>query len=254
MWDPDLMKIPSRLLISPLLMASSAFHLPAQVPMDKIPAEFQAAVLEITKKPDFKFDTRTPPLQVRFSTMEKLFNHPRLAAAMWRYCQFSPTFFAFEEPGGKLYIDDAKGLHGKLTLVYHQPGTRVYLVDGLVEKGRMHNPFPVGAKMVTIYRYWEGPKGFESHLQTWTVLDSALLGIVSRPFRGFIQHRQQEFIAYINLCIATGGTFAEMSPEEFRDPVRREGDGIAVRQFEEVFGRPEALISHKSSSAAGHRH
>lgn len=222
------------------LLALSSVFLSGQVPMDKIPVRYQGSILAITRNPDFKFETRTAPLRVRFSTMEKLFNHPRLAAAMWRYCQFVPAFYASELPGEQLYIDDVKGLHGMLTLVYHQPGLRIYLVDGRVEKGRMHNPFAVGAKMVTIYRYWEGPQGFESHLQTWTTLDSALLGIVSRPFRGYIQRRQQEFIAYINLCIATGGTFADLDPEEFRDPIRREGDAIAVRQFEEVFGRQGA--------------
>ena len=227
-------RVPMRVL----LLTATWLCLPAaQLPLERIPAHYKAPVLEITQKPDFTFETSAVPARVRYATMEKLFDHPRLAAAMWRQCQFSPTFFAFERPGKSLTIDDSKGLRGTLTLVYQQPGTRVYLVDGRVEKGRMHNPFAVGARMVTVYHYWDSPKGFQSHLQTWTKLDSALLGIVSRPFRGYIQRRQEEFIAYITLCISTGGSFADLHPEEFRDPIRREGDPVAIRQFEEIFGR-----------------
>jgi len=232
---------PSRRWVSRMLQALIVVawtNLPAaQLPLNQIPAEYRVPVQEITEHPDFAFETSTAPAKVRYSTMEKLFDRPRLAAAMWRQCQFVPTFFAFEQPGRRLTIDDAKGLHGTLTLVLQQPGMRIYLVDGRVETGRMHNPFPVGARMVTIYRYWESEKGFHSRLQTWTKLDSALLGIVSRPFRGYIRRRQEEFIAYIMLCISTGGTFADLDPLEFRDPLRREGDPIAVRQFDEIFGR-----------------
>jgi hypothetical protein len=101
----------------------------------------------------------------------------------------------------------------------------------------MKNPFPVGAKMVTVYHYWEDGKGFHSQINTWTKLDSALLGLVSKPFKGYIRRRQEEFIGYITYCMSTGGTFADLHPEEFRDPIRREGDPLAIRQFEEVFGR-----------------
>ena len=67
-------------------------------------------------------------------------------------------------------------------------------------------------------------------------MDSALLGFLSRPFRKYIQHRQEEFIAYINGNIAQGAEFAESSPGEFREPIRREGDPVAIRQFHEAFG------------------
>jgi hypothetical protein len=223
--------------MSALLLVAGATLLRAQLPLDQIPVHYHAALLEITRKPDFAFETSTPPTKVRFRTMEQLFEHPRLAAAMWRYCQFVPEFYAFERPPQQLTIDDGKGLHGNLTLVHQRPGFRVYLVDGRVETGRMKNPFPVGAKMVTVYRYWEDDKGFQSHIQTWTKLDSALLGLVSKPFRGYIRRRQEEFIAYIMYCMSIGGTFAELHPDEFRDPIRREGDPIAIRQFEDVFGR-----------------
>jgi len=89
--------------------------------------------------------------------------------------------------------------------------------------------------MLTVYRYWDGPKGFETHLQTWTALDSALLGFLSRPFRSYIRQRQQEFIAYINGNIAKGGEFAQIDPLEFRGPLRREGDPNAIAQFDRIF-------------------
>jgi len=132
-------------------------------------------------------------------------------------------------------VDDAGGLRGTLTLAHREPGLRVYLVEGRVEKWRMGNPFPVGAKMVVIYKYSEGPKGFVSHLQTWTTLDSALLGTLTRPFRKYIQRRQEEFIAYIMGNMAKGGEFADRSAEEFLGPIQREGDPIAIRQFTEIF-------------------
>lgn len=208
-----------------------------QIPFDRMSPEHRAMAQAIFQKADFTFETRTPPARVRLAIMEQLFDHPRLAAAMWRHCQFVPSLFANESPEGQLQIDDAHGLKGTLTLAHRQYGQRVYLIEGRVETGRMNNPFPVGAKMVVIYRYWDGPKGFESHLQTWTTLDSALLAFLSRPWRNYIQRRQQEFIAYINFNIAQGGAFAELSPLEFRDPLRREGDPIAIRQFSEVFGK-----------------
>jgi hypothetical protein len=89
--------------------------------------------------------------------------------------------------------------------------------------------------MVVIYKYWDGPKGYQSHLQTWTTLDSALLGTITRPFRKYIQGRQEEFIAYIMGNMAKGGEFAESSYDDFLGPIQREGDTVAVRQFSDVF-------------------
>jgi hypothetical protein len=196
-----------------------------------------AAVQQVVQRPDFTFQTQTAPVKVRVEVMNRLFDHPRLAAAMWRHCQFSPTLYAFKSDQGVLTIDDAHGLKGTLTLALRKPGVRIYYIEGRVEAGRMGNPFAVGARMVVIYRYWSGPKGFESHLQTWTVLDSSILRLVTRPWRAYIQRRQQEFIAYIMNNMAQGGVFAEVNPQEFRGPLRREGDPIAIREFEEVFSK-----------------
>jgi len=218
-------------------LALPSLLLRAQLPFTQMAPQHRAAVESVLHKPDFTFETHTSPVPVRYETMEKLFDHPRLAAAMWRHCQFSPNFFAFEEPGRQLTIDDSQGLRGTLTLVYRQYGQRIYLIDGRVEKGRMGNPFAVGARMVVLYRYWEGPQGFQSYLRTWTTLDSALLGIISKPFKGYIKRRQEEFIAYINGNIAKGGQFAQIDPQEFREPIRKEGDAVAIREFGQVFGQ-----------------
>lgn len=207
------------------------------LPMEALAPHHRAAVQDILNRLDFTFQIHTLPKKVKLATVEKLYDRPRLSAAMWRFCQFVPTFYAFELPENAFSVTDTKGLHGTMTLIHRAPGYRIYIADGRVEAGRMKNPFAVGAKMVTAYRYWEGPKGFESHLQTWTALDSALLGFLSRPFRSYIQHRQEEFIAYIYNNIAQGSEFAEISPEEFRDPIRREGDPIAIKQFEDAFGK-----------------
>jgi len=214
-----------------------AFALQAQVPafLDQLPPVAQAEALDIVKRADFMFETQTQPKHVRLATMEKLFDHPILGAAMWRYCQFVPAFYAFIHPDGAWSIDDTRGLRGTLRLVYRRPGHRVYLVEGRAERGRLKTPFPVGAKMLTSYRYWEGKNGFESHLQTWTALDSAILGMVARPFRGYIKGRQDEFIAYINGNVATFGEFAEMSPGDFHGPLKRDGDPVALREFEALF-------------------
>jgi hypothetical protein len=195
----------------------------------------QAEARDIVAKADFVFETRTPPKHVRVATMEKLFDHPRVAAAMWRQCQFVPPFHAFIHPDGAWSIDDGKGLRGTLRLVYQRPGHRVYLVEGRAEKGRLKTPFAVGARMLTSYRYWEGKQGFESDLQTWTALDSALLGFVARPFRGYIKGRQDEFIAYINGNVATFGEFADLNPRDFYGPLKRDGDPVALREFEALF-------------------
>jgi len=206
-----------------------------QVPLNRMNLSNRLMAGEIIRKPDFTFKTETAPAHVRVATMEKLFDHPRLAAAMWRECQFAPRLYAFALPARGLIVDDANGLRGTLTLAYREPGLRVYLIEGRVEKWRMGNPFPVGAKMVVIYKYWEGAKGFQSHLQTWTTLDSALLGAVTRPFRKFIQRRQEEFMAYIMGNMAKGGEFADSSYEDFLGPIQREGDPVAIRQFLEIF-------------------
>jgi len=203
--------------------------------MDKLSIADRLVVQEIMRKPDFTFQATTEPRRVRLATMEKLFDHPRLAAAMWRECQFSPRLYAFALPARGLIVDDANGLRGTMTLAFREPGERVYLIEGRVERWRMGNPFPVGAKMVIIYKYKEGPKGFQSHLQTWTTLDSAVLGAVTRPFRKYIQRRQEEFMGYIMGNMAKGGEFAESSHDDFLGPLKREGDPIAVRQFMEVF-------------------
>jgi hypothetical protein len=205
--------------------------------MDQLNPVDRAQVENVIRRADFIFETRTSPKRVRLQAMEKLFDHPRLGSAMWRYCQFVPAFYAFTHPDGSWSIDDTRGLRGTLTLMHHSPGLRVYYVEGRAEQGRLKTPFAVGAKMVTVYRYWEGPKGFESHLQTWTALDSALLGIVARPFRGYIRGRQDEFIAYINGNIATFGEFAAVDPGEFHGPLKREGDAVALRDFESLFLR-----------------
>ena len=126
-----------------LLLSGS---LGAQVPLNDMSPQHRAWAESILHKPDFNFETRTAPVRVRLATMEKLFDHPRVAAAMWRHCQFAPGLYAFELPSGQLTIDDGRGLRGTLTLAHRQPGLRVYLVDGRVEKGRMSNPFAVGAQ------------------------------------------------------------------------------------------------------------
>jgi hypothetical protein len=231
-----------RFLIPALLLASSVFApaQPAQIPFDQLPPYWRETAKDIVARADFAFETRTQPKQVRLAAMEKLFDHPRLGAAMWRICQFVPAFYAFDEspvPGERWSIDDRRGLKGTLNLVLRRPGLRVYVVEGVAEKGRLKVPFAIGAKMVTVYRYWEGPKGFESHLQTWTALDNALLGFAAKPFRGYIRGRQDEFIAYINGNIATFGEYAMRHPEEFQGPLRLEGDPVALRDFETQFPR-----------------
>ncbi|MDR3672106.1 MAG: hypothetical protein P4L36_14760 [Holophaga sp.] len=206
-----------------------------QVPLDRMSLPNRLMAAEIVRRPDFTFRTETVPTRVRVATMEKLFDHPRVAAAMWRECQFAPKLYAHALPARGLVVDDANGLRGTLTLAFREPGLRVYLIEGRVEKWRMGNPFAVGAKMVVIYKYWEGSRGFQSRLQTWTTLDSALLGVVTRPFRKYIQRRQEEFMAYIMGNMAKGGEFAENNYEDFLGPIQREGDPVAVRQFSEIF-------------------
>ena len=223
-----------RALVSSLL----AFALQAQAPafLDQLSPGARAEALDIIKRADFMFETQTQPKHVRVATMEKLFDHPVLGAAMWRYCQFVPAFYAFIHPDGAWSIDDTHGLKGTLRLVYQRPGHRIYVVEGKAESGRLKLvPFTVGARMLTSYRYWEGKNGFESHLQTWTALESALVGVVARPFRSYIQGRQDEFIAYINGNVATFGEFAALSPRDFHGPLKRDGDPMALSEFEALF-------------------
>jgi len=220
------------------LLLGFILPLRAQVPFEQLPPEYREEVREIVAKADFAFQTRTEPKRVRVATMEKLFDHPRLGAAMWRHCQFVPRFYAITHPDGSWTIDDTRGLRGTLHLLLHQPGMRLYLVRGGADAGRLKSLSPgVRASMVTVYRYWDGPNGFESHLQTWTRLDSALLGFFSKPFRGYIRGRQDEFIAYINGNVATFGEFAELDSREFQGPIRQEGDPVAILDFDALFGR-----------------
>ncbi len=205
--------------------------------LDQLAPGARAEAEDIIQRADFIFETRTQPKQVRLATMDKLFDHPRLGAAMWRHCQFVPRFYAFVHPDGAWSIDDTRGLKGVLRLVLQRPGHRVYLVEGVAEKGRLPVPFAVKARMLTSYRYWEGKQGFETHLQTWTALDSAVLGVVARPFRGYIKGRQDEFIAYINGNVATFGEFADLRPQDFHGPLKRDGDLVALRDFEALFLR-----------------
>jgi hypothetical protein len=225
------MRILLTILLTGLLQAQSPAFL------NQLPPGAKAEALDIIQRADFVFETSTQPKQVHLATMEKLFDHPRLGAAMWRICQFVPSFYAFTHPDGAWSIDDTRGLKGTLRLVLQRPGHRVYLVEGRAERGRLKTPFAVGARMLTSYRYWEGKNGFESHLQTWTALDSAILGVVSRPFRGYIKGRQDQFIAYINGNVATFGEFADLSPMDFYGPLKRDGDAVALHDFETIFMR-----------------
>ncbi len=220
-----------------VIFASLAVVASAQPPvfLAQLPPAARAEAQDIVDRADFIFETRTEPKHVRLTTMEKLFDHPRVSSAMWRSCQFVPGFYAFIHPDGAWSIDDARGLKGTLRLVYQRPGQRVYLVEGLAEAGRLRTPFAVGARMLTSYRYWEGKNGFETQLQTWTALNSAVLGVMARPFRSYIRHRQDEFIAYINGNVATFGEFADRNPGEFRPALQRDGDPIALREFEALF-------------------
>jgi len=218
----------------PLALAWS-LALPAQIPFGDLAPVDRAEARAIVKGADFSFQTRTRPTRVALATMDQLFDHPRLGAALWRYCGFAPAFYARTRPDGYWTIDDGRGLTGRLRMIHRGPGLRVYLVEGRAEQGRLKVPFAVAARMAVAYRYWEGPQGFETRLETWTALDSALLGLLARPFQGYIRHRQDEFIAYINGNIATFGEFAQINPREFREPLLREGDATVLRDFDQIF-------------------
>ena len=218
----NLVSISRLSILSLLISVASTLPTVAQgkkkpFPIDLIPAAFRSQVQALVEQSDFQFQTSTVPKKVRAASMEMLFEHPRLSAAMWRHCQFAPSFFAFEETPNTFSINDTKGLTGRLTLLYSVPGHRIYWVQGKAEAGRL-KPFApaVGAQMITSYRYWETDKGFETQLDTWTKLDNALLGFLAQPFRKYVQGRQDEFIGYINSNIALFGESAEMNTAEFQ--------------------------------------
>ncbi|MBS1766866.1 MAG: hypothetical protein JST05_05610 [Acidobacteria bacterium] len=206
------------------------------LPLGQMAPSDRAQVEDIVARANFAFRSRTEPKRVHPATMEKLFDHPRMSVAMWRQCQFVPAFFASELSSRHWKLVDPTGLRADLRLVYARPGWRVYLVDGTAEAHRLGTPFSVSARMVASYRYWEGGKGFESEIQTWTALDSALLGFFARPFYGAIEARQDKFIAYINGNIASFGEAAELAPGDLLDRLRQEGDAAALRDFEALFG------------------
>ena len=186
-------------------------------PIDLIPAAFRSQVQALVEQSDFQFQTSTVPKKVKVASMEMLFDHPRLSAAMWRHCQFTPSFFAFEETPDTFFIDDAIGLTGRLVLLYSVPGHRIYWVQGKAKAGRLKPYAPaVSAQMITSYRYWENERGFETQLDTWTRLDNTLLGFLAQPFRRYLQGRQDEFIAYINSNIALFGESTELNSTEFK--------------------------------------
>jgi len=205
-------------------------------PIDLIPDSYRSQVQVLLERSDFQFKTSTIPKKVKLSSMEKLFDHPRLSVAMWRHCQFTPSFFAFEEAPNTFSIDDTKGLTGRLTLLYSVPGHRIYWVQGRAEAGRL-KPFApaVGAQMITSYRYWETEKGFETQLDTWTKLDNALLGFLAQPFRKYVQGRQDEFIGYINSNIALFGESTELNSIEFRDSGLILADPRIQRDFNRLY-------------------
>ena len=207
------------------------------LPWDRMSPSDQALARDVVHRANFTFQSRTPPKKVRLATMETLFDHPQVGMAMWRICQFVPPFFAFTYPDGSWTLNDGRGLRGHLRLIHKQPGWRIYLVDGVADSGRLKVPFTVKARMLSSYRYWEGKDGFETQLQTWTALDSALLGFVAKPFHGYIRKRQDEFIAYINSNIATFGEFADLDPAEFDAPLKRDGDAEVYREYQALFGR-----------------
>ena len=205
-------------------------------PIDLIPAAFRSQVQALVEQSDFQFQTSTVPNKVRAASMEMLFNHPRLSAAMWRHCRFAPSFFVFEETPSTFSINDTKGLTGRLTLLYSAPGHRIYWVQGKAEAGRL-KPFApaVGAQMITSYRYWETEKGFETQLDTWTKLDNALLGFLAQPFRKYVQGRQDEFIAYINSNIAHFGESIDLNTTEFQDSEILSSDTRTRKDFRRLY-------------------
>ena len=207
-------------------------------PIDLIPDSHRLQVQTLVVRSDFQFQTSTAPKKVKLSSMEILFDHPRMSSAMWRYCQFAPSFFAFEETPNTFFIDDAKGLTGRLVLLYSSPGHRIYWVQGRAEAGRL-KPFApaVSAQMITSYRYWESEKGFETQLETWTKLDNALLGFLAQPFRKYVKGRQDEFISYINSNIALFGESTELNTTEFKDSKLISSDPRIYRDYLKIYSK-----------------
>ena len=236
----NLVSISRLSILSLLIFVTSTLPTVAQgkkpFPIDLIPAAFRSQVQALVEQSDFRFQTSTVPKKVKAASMEMLFDHPRLSAAMWRHCQFTPSFFAFEEAPNTFSINDTKGLTGRLTMLYSVPGHRIYWVQGKAEAGRL-KPFApaVGAQMITSYRYWETEKGFETQLDTWTKLDNALLGFLAQPFRKYVQGRQDEFIGYINSNIALFGESAELNSIEFRDSGLILADPRIQRDFNRLY-------------------
>lgn len=225
------------LAIPPIVLAGICAPAPSQqLPLDRMEPGDRAQVEDILGRANFDFVSRTEPRRVRTATMEKLFDHPRMSVAMWRQCQFAPAFFAQEVSRRQWKLDDTLGLRADLRLIYGRPGWRIYLVDGVADKGRMGAPFAVAARMVASYRYWQGAKGFESEIHTWTALDSALLGFMARPFYGHIKAKQDQFIAYITGNIASFGEAADLAPRDFLERLRQEGDTASLDEYEALFG------------------
>lgn len=206
------------------------------LPLDRLAPADRAQVSDIVARANFDFTSRAEPRKVQAATMEKLFDHPRLSVALWRQCQFAPSFFALVSGPDRWSLDDTRGLRADLRLVYARPGWRIYLVDGHADRGWRGVPVAVTARMVASYRYWEGPKGYESEVHTWTALDSALLGFMARPFYGVIHARQEEFIAYINRNIAVFGEAAELAPSDFLPRLKQDGDAEACQEYQRLFG------------------
>ncbi len=207
------------------------------IPYDQLLPAFRLEAREVVAKAHFSFQARTQPRRVRVGTMERIFDHPRMGVAMWRGCGFVPDFSAFLHGDASWSLDDGRGLKATLWPIFQRSGHRIYYVEGLVESGRLKNPFDVRARMIVSYRYWEEQGRYISHLQSWTQLDSSLLGFAARPFLGFIKGRQEQFIEYVTSNIATFGEFAELRPVDFVGPLNRGGDAFALREFEQQFMR-----------------
>lgn len=238
----------SRLFLSALITVPIIAQAKMDFPLDLIPEYYRSQVQILVERSDFQFQTLTAPKRVKLSSMEILFDHPRMSSAMWRHCQFAPSFFAIEETTNTFFIDDATGLTGRLVLLYSSPGHRIYLVQGKAEAGRL-NPFApaVSAQMITSYRYWETEKGFETQLETWTKLENALLGYLAQPFRRYIQSRQDEFIAYINSNIALFGESTELNIAEFDYSMSMSLDPKAQESFRRLFKESFKKVKSKNS-------
>ena len=224
------------LLFSAITTVSLIAQEKKSFPLHMIPASYRSQVQVIVERSEFQFQTLTVPKKVKLSSMEILFDHPRMSAAMWRHCGFTPSFFAFEEAPNTFFIDDAMGLTGSLILLYSVPGHRIYWVKGNAEAGRL-KPFApaVSAQMITSYRYWETDKGFETQLDTWTKLDNTLFGFLALPFRKYIKGRQDEFISYINSNIALFGESTEHNTVDFTDSKLISSDPRTQRDFKKLY-------------------